>query len=77
MRAQPPGTLAGWFLYQARQRLMQGPPSSSSQLLQTDRIGQEWEQLVASVHDAPGSRGRAWYENMVRECGAEPRGEDL
>ena len=49
------------------------------QLLQTDRIGQEWEQLVASVHDAPGSRGRAWYENMVRECGskAEPRGEDL
>lgn len=39
-------------------------------LLQADRIGQQWEQLIASVHDATSSRGRMWYDNMVQELGA-------
>jgi len=41
------------------------------QLLQADRVGQQWEQLVASVHDVPSARGRAWYENIVQELGSQ------
>ena len=39
------------------------------QLLQADRIGQQWEQLVASVHDAASARGKEWYANIVQELG--------
>lgn len=36
------------------------------QLLQADRIGQQWDQLVASVHDAPASRGNPWWSTIVQ-----------
>lgn len=40
-------------------------------LLQADRVGSEWEQLLASVHDAPASRGNAWWASIVPEMGAD------
>lgn len=39
------------------------------QLLQADRVGQEWEQLVASVHDTAAARGKSWWESVSREMG--------
>ena len=37
------------------------------QLLQSDRIGQQWEQLIVSVHDAPASRGNPWWSTITPE----------
>ena len=46
------------------------------QLLQADRVGQQWEQLVASVHDAPASRGNPWWATIVQDIGGTPATDD-
>ena len=38
-------------------------------LLQSERLGQQWEQLLTSVHDAPASRGNPWWQNVSLELG--------
>lgn len=39
-------------------------------LLRNDRVGQQWEQLISSVHDAASSRGNPWWSTIVRELGS-------
>ena len=36
-------------------------------LLQQDRVGQEWMQLLTSSHDAAAAKGNAWYTTITPE----------
>jgi len=37
------------------------------ELLQQDRVGQEWMQLLTSSHDAAAAKGNAWYTTIAPE----------
>ena len=43
-------------------------------ILQSERVGQQWEALIQSVHDVAGSRGNMWYSNIAMELGASAAG---
>ena len=36
-------------------------------LLSQDRAGQQWHQLIDSVHDVGASRGNPWYMSISKE----------
>lgn len=44
-------------------------------LLQADRVGQQWDQLIASVHDAPASRGNPWWATITAAIGGSEASE--
>ena len=48
--------------------------SALPSILQTERVGQQWEQLMASVHDVAASRGNSWYSNLASELGPSGSG---
>ena len=48
-------------------------------ILRSDRIGQQWEQLIASVHDAAATKSNPWWSTITAEGTspeAEEKGED-
>ena len=39
-------------------------------LLQEDRIGQQWMELLTAAHDTAAARGNPWWSNIQPELGA-------
>ena len=42
-----------------------------NELLQADRIGQQWQELLTSAHDSAAARGNSWWSTISRELGTE------
>ena len=40
-------------------------------LLGEEKVGQQWMQLIDSVHDASGSRGHPWHESVTKELAGD------
>lgn len=70
-RSQPPAVTKPSLLIQMQFPATMDAEDALPHLLQTDRLGQQWEQLISSVHDVPASRGNPWYANVVPELGAQ------
>ena len=45
------------------------PETALPALLSDNKVGQQWQQLLDSVHDTGASRGNPWYASVVRESG--------
>lgn len=67
---EPPAVSKPSLLLQMQIPATLQPDEALPHLLQADRVGQQWEALVAGVHDAAAARNNPWWGTLTQEMGA-------
>jgi L-rhamnose mutarotase len=67
---QPPAVSKPSLLLQMQIPATLQADEALPQLLQADKVGTQWDQLLASVHDTAASRSNPWWSTITQEIGA-------